>query len=392
MSDGQPIQTFRNGACFTDFDGDGKRDLVYGIGNAVKFCLNQGTDTEPVFGPTKDIQLRDGSVISGSSVAVRQSVQVLDFNHDGHLDILTGPGFATILWGDEDNKFTAEYFTQLDGGKPVPSLTSAERAKRGLPVGNLRIKFGTGRATNFFATDWDLDGDYDIIHGNNIGRVILIENIGDESKTRFAQECSTLKCEGNNILMKSGTSNPIHADWDGDGKRDLVVGSHDGTVSWYRNIGANNAPAFQEGVTLVSRSKGEFTDEPLETGKVTMPFVADFNGDGVMDLIVGDQQTEMGEPKELDEKQQAEFDRLNAAVERIGTEQAKALEKFRVNARNEEMNSATYNVHFQEMLAEVELIEDYDNWGNLSRDRSRLMNPSKLTGRIMVYLRKQKRR
>ena len=388
MIDGKPIETFRTGGCYSDYDGDGKRDLVFGSGSTVKVCINSGTDVEPVFDEATDIVLKAGSEIIGRSVAVRQSVQLLDFNQDGHLDILVGPGFATILWGDEDGSFTSQVLNQLDNGQGQRGGNAAK------PDGNgeTPIKFGEGRPTNFYATDWDLDGDFDVILGTNIGRVILVENIGDSDNMKFSRNCVTLTCESNNIFMRSGTSNPVHADWDGDGKRDLVVGSADGTVCWYKNIGADDNPEFEEGVMLVSPSDGEFIDEPIETGKVSIPFVTDFNGDGQMDLLIGDQKTELGEPKELTDEEQAQLDHLNSEVERIGSEQAKALEDFRVAVRDAEIDSPAFKALFKQMLAEVEEIEDYQNWGLLSRQRAPLMNRSKLTGRIMVYMRKPARK
>jgi len=60
--------------------------------------------------------------------------------------------------------------------------------------------------------------------------------------------------EGGNLY---GGSHPVPdaADWDGDGRTDLIVGNADGHVLFHRNVGTDAAPRFMPGVPL--RVRGE---------------------------------------------------------------------------------------------------------------------------------------
>lgn len=76
---------------------------------------------------------------------------------------------------------------------------------------------------------------------------------------------------------------PVAADWDGDGLWDLVTGTDSGAVHWYRNAGRKGAPAFKGTKMLVEPGRGGI-------GQHVQVAVADFDADGWMDLLVGDSQ------------------------------------------------------------------------------------------------------
>ncbi len=81
---------------------------------------------------------------------------------------------------------------------------------------------------------------------------------------------------------------PCIADWDGDGLKDLVLGKYtDGKIMFYANSGSNSAPVF----TTYSYIQSDGVDITLpygETTGATNPQVVDFNNDGILDIVVGD--------------------------------------------------------------------------------------------------------
>ena len=74
----------------------------------------------------------------------------------------------------------------------------------------------------------------------------------------------------------SGRRQMVLCDWDGDGMLDLVANSR--SVNLLRNVGEKNGFVFKD--------EGRLTDTAL-AGHTTCPTVADVNGDGVKELIIG---------------------------------------------------------------------------------------------------------
>jgi hypothetical protein len=73
--------------------------------------------------------------------------------------------------------------------------------------------------------------------------------------------------------------------WDGDGRKDLLVGLADGRVRLFLNINTDEEPIFDAGRYLLV-GPGEPKEE-LDVGLRAAPTVVDFNQDGRKDLVVG---------------------------------------------------------------------------------------------------------
>ncbi len=74
------------------------------------------------------------------------------------------------------------------------------------------------------------------------------------------------------------------ADVDGDGLTDLLVGASDGIIRFYRNEGSNELPLFGKPVNI--QSGDSLLDFSGETSRVRLS-AADVDGDGFVDLMVG---------------------------------------------------------------------------------------------------------
>lgn len=142
--------------------------------------------------------------------------------------------------------------------------------------------------------DWDDDGDLDMLIGTFGGELFLRTNIGSRGDPVFAAESQQVESDGSPLKEDSHT-NPVVADWDGDGLWDLVVGAGNGSVSWYRNVGTKKLPKLGARNELVGAAdESIFLVQYLSEGEQPVPgtraqiCVTDYDGDGLLDLIVGD--------------------------------------------------------------------------------------------------------
>jgi hypothetical protein len=192
----------------------------------------------------------------------------------------------------------------------------------------------TGSASTVHVADWDGDGDYDLIIGNIGGDVFLIPNEGTAKSYAFGKE-RPLVAAGKPIHV-NGRAAPFAADWDGDGDLDLLVGAEDGSVSLFRNTGTRTAPELAAAVQLVP--PGEATYGPgaakdVRRGRRSKICVADWNGDGRLDLLVGDMAYQKPDLPEPTAEQKIEQDRIRKELEGVRSRYSELAERMRGPSR-----------------------------------------------------------
>jgi hypothetical protein len=194
----------------------------------------------------------------------------VDLDGDGRTGIISGswPGEIYFFRRKEDGSFAGAETLKDRHGKPI----------------------NVGKASAGFAVDWDGNGTLDLLVGNLLGEVYFIPNEGKGKELAFGTP-RRLESDGKPIKV-SGDAAPAAADWDGDGKLDLIVGADDGSVVWYRNVGSPKEPKLEAARPLVAKSPvgwgGDDRRGPGEWGLRVKPCVVDWYGAGRLDLLVGD--------------------------------------------------------------------------------------------------------
>ena len=264
----------------------------------------------------------------------------MDIDGDGHKDILSGSYSRT------DEKEMAGLF-QVLRGKKDGTFHKAE-ALKGTDGEPLIIPgAGTGDdkllekiCTRPFAVDWDGDGHLDLVVGNLTGRFYWFKG---EGKGKFNPKPEAVKAGKEPVRIKGHHSDPFVVDWDGDGDLDLLSGSTEGGVQWAENkAGKGKPPELKAFEPLIKPGKGVKYGEPISEADLTGPtaatrvWVEDVNGDGKLDVLVGDMvnlvsPTKGVSPEEF-KKKFAEWEKAVEEVsKKINDEKASKEEREKAN-------------------------------------------------------------
>jgi hypothetical protein len=122
-----------------------------------------------------------------------------------------------------------------------------------------------------------------------MGEIHLVPGRLDAGKLKFTAP-QRLEAAGKPIQIASGESAPVAADWDADGRLDLISGSQNGSVVWFKNVGTAQEPKLEAAKTLIGESPfgWQGTPGPRDGGVRVRPCVVDYNGDGRLDILLGD--------------------------------------------------------------------------------------------------------
>jgi FG-GAP-like repeat len=273
---------------FTELNGDGLVDLLSESPiSQIRAWRNTGTRTTPAFRIAVDT-VRDGNHIQDvlPIAADRQNIlNVVDIDCNGRLDLFLGrvtgriDRFEAVTGGEREGvpRFVlhTENFEDIEILGPVPGQPG--RIERG----------GTRHGANTMTFgDIDHDGDSDLFWGDFFEEGLLLVENRSAGCTTPALQGRARRFPDDSTLLTSGYNAPAIGDVDGDGLTDLLVGVIGGAYT-PRKTSVTNLHFIRQ----VARGKfAPITNRlirTLDVGSESMPHLADLDGDGDLDLLVG---------------------------------------------------------------------------------------------------------
>jgi hypothetical protein len=155
---GEPIAVgIRATPIVDDWNEDGSKDLLVGNydGNILIF-INEGTDSDPIFNAS--FKLKAGGI--DFDIGTRAAPRIFDWNGDGLKDLLVGEVEGYV------------YFLKNKGTNEAPLFDVIEKIMLA-SYEPLRYVPGEAPRSRPYITDWNNDGNNDIVVGGSDGRVML---------------------------------------------------------------------------------------------------------------------------------------------------------------------------------------------------------------------------
>lgn len=290
---------------FADVNLKRKFDLLIGtVDGKVWLFMNEGTRKKP------DFLKYSPELVSQFGLETHASPGLIDWDEDGDLDLVVGQKNGTLSyfenegdrfypkWVFKEQSFqlidiggeSAPYFVDMDNdndddliiGSANPTVFYYENRmqddnrvlwNKSTNMFRFHKLIVTGNRASLALGDLDKDGDFDLIIGEQTGNLNHYENQGNNKQPNWV-----LKTE--ELIFMTGVENsaPTLGDLDDDGDLDLLIGEKQGQIILVMNVGTPKSPKWE------LRDKTYFQ---IDAGSNSVPFLFDLDGDGDLDLLIG---------------------------------------------------------------------------------------------------------
>ncbi len=299
LADGKPLETFGcPSPSFAHFDEDDDLDLICGsFLDGFTYYENSNTNSEPLYAAGKKI-------VDPQGHEVKMDLQMIvpiafDWDKDSDTDLIVGDEDGRVAFVENTGKIANHVPVFL---QPVYFQQQADTLK-------------CGALATPFAVDWDADGDIDLLSGNSAGYIEYFENMsgrGVEAVTWAAPK--RLLVDGKPFRTMAGENGSIQGpaeakwgyttinvvDWNHDGLLDILFNSIFGDVMWLKNTGTKQSANLIAPQAIEVEWDGEQPalawgwrkpdGKKLLTQWRTTPVAHDINHDGLLDLVMLDQE------------------------------------------------------------------------------------------------------
>jgi hypothetical protein len=251
-----------------DLDGDGDKDVLNGdvLSPNVLYVQNCGNlDSAYMCVQDSAFPSYDQSVLLRDVAAP----YYFDGNNDGFKDFISSNFFDS---GEDFNNI--KYYNNITN-----NITNVFHHSSDRWLVDQMVEVGTGAHPVFF--DVNNDGKDDLLIGNDYrsdanvltGKIAYYMNVSSGSNKEY-----TFITDDFASLSSTGLIGiaPTFGDLDGDGDKDMLIGESDGNLMYYQQVSTGNFTLAQVNY------------QSINVGDNASPQLVDVNGDGLLDLVIGE--------------------------------------------------------------------------------------------------------
>lgn len=212
----------------------------------------------------------------------------MDWNNDGKLDLLSGDSngkvWIFINKGTSKEPVLAKGILVEAAGTPITGERT--RYEKGADGKYRSVPSTSGKISGIYSkihfADWDGDGLKDLLVGQDgptNALIVWYKNVGTAATPKF-EAPKPIELPQSNLPMSR--LSPYVMDWDKDGKPDLLCGGESSLMLYcFRNTGSAKEPKLEPAQKIAVKGEG------FEKGYRNRLDIADWNNDGKVDLLVG---------------------------------------------------------------------------------------------------------